>query len=84
MVMSKHFFSEAGSIRHRKQEDLQPSLVALLKYCKQPCSKGFCFVLTSAGVLKQSMKLLRYSTVNHSHAGDGDSESLSDGDRDQT
>ena len=50
MVMSKHFFSEAGSIRHRKQEGLQPSLVALFKCCKQPSSKGFCFVLTSAGM----------------------------------
>ena len=48
MVMSKHFFSEAGSIRHRKQEGLQPSLVALFKCCKQPGSRGFGFVLTSA------------------------------------
>ena len=48
MVMSKHFFSETGSIRHCKQEGLQPSLVALFKRCKQPNSKGFCFVLTSA------------------------------------
>ena len=50
MVTSKHFFSEADSIRHRKQEGLQPSLVALFKRCNQPGSKGFCFVLTSAGV----------------------------------
>ena len=50
MVMSKHFFSEAGSIQHHKQEGLQPSLVALFKHCKQPGSKGFCFVLTSAGM----------------------------------
>ena len=50
MVLSKHFFSEAGSIRHHKQEGLQPSLVALFKHCKQPGSKGFCFVLTSAGM----------------------------------
>ena len=50
MAMSKHFFSEAGSIRHRKQEGLQPSLVALFKCCKQPGSKGFCFVMTSAGM----------------------------------
>ena len=62
MVMSKHFLSEAGSIRHCKQEGLQPSLVALFKCCKQPGSKGFCFVLTSAGMLKQSTKVLRYST----------------------
>ena len=50
MVMSKHFFSEAGSIRHRKQEGLQPSLVALFKRCKQPSSRSFGFVLTSAGM----------------------------------
>ena len=50
MVMSKHLFSEAGSIRHCKQEGLQPSLVALFKCCKLPGSKGFCFVLTSAGM----------------------------------
>ena len=50
MVMSKHFFSESGSIRHHKQEGLQPSLVALFKRCKQPSSKGFFFVLTSAGM----------------------------------
>ena len=48
MVMSKHFFVEAGSIRHCKQEGLQPSLVALFKRCKQPGSRGFGFVLTSA------------------------------------
>ena len=48
MVLSKHFFAEAGSIRHSKQEGLQPSLVALFKHCKQPGSKGFCFVLTLA------------------------------------
>ena len=42
--------SEAGSIRHHKQEGLQPSLVALSKRCKQPGSKGFCFLLTSAGM----------------------------------
>ena len=40
--------SEAGSIRHRKQEGLQPSLIALFKRCKQPGSRGFGFVLTSA------------------------------------
>ena len=57
MVMSKHFFSEAGSIRHCKQEGLQPSLVALFKCCKQPGSKGFCFVLTSAG--------MGVETINH-------------------
>ena len=62
MVMSKHFFSEAGSSRHCKQEGLQPSLVALFKRCKQPDSRGFGFVLTSAGMLKQSTKVLRYST----------------------
>ena len=50
MVMSKHFFSEAGSNRHRKQEGLHPSLVALFKRCKQPGSKSFCFLLTSAGM----------------------------------
>ena len=48
--LSKHFFAEAGSIRHHKQEGLQPSLVALFKRCKQPGSKGFCFVLTLAEV----------------------------------
>ena len=62
MAMSKHFFSEAGSIRHRKQEGLQPSPVALFKYCKQPSSKGYCFVLTLTGMLKESTKVLRYST----------------------
>ena len=50
MVVSKHFFSEAGSIQHYKQEGLRISLVALFKCCKQPGSKGFCFVLTSAGM----------------------------------
>ena len=50
MVMSKHFFSEEGSIQHRQQEGLQPSLAALFKCCKQPSSKGFCFELTSAGM----------------------------------
>ena len=39
--LSKHFFTEADSIRHHKQEGLQPSLVALFKCCKQPGSKGF-------------------------------------------
>ena len=62
MVMSKHFFSEAGSIRHRKQEGLQPSLVALFKCCKQPGSKGFCFVLTSARmgveIINQGVEIL--------------------------
>ena len=50
MVLSKHSFAEAGSIRHRMQEGLQPSLVALFQCCKQPGSKGFCFVLTLAGM----------------------------------
>ena len=50
MVMSKHFFSEAGSIQHCKQEGLQPSLVVMFKRCKQHSSKGFCFVPTSAGM----------------------------------
>ena len=50
MVMSKHVFSEAGSIQHHKQEGLQPSLVVLFKCCKQPGSNGFSFVLTSAGM----------------------------------
>ena len=50
MVMSKHFFSEAGSIRHHKEEGVQPSLVAMFKHCKQPGSKYFCFVLISAGM----------------------------------
>ena len=50
MVVSKYFFAEAGSIRHRKQEGLQPSLLALFKCSKQPSSKGFFFVLTSAGM----------------------------------
>ena len=50
MVMSKHFFSEAVSIQHRKQKGLQPSLVALLKRGKQPGSNSFCFGLTSAGM----------------------------------
>ena len=39
--MSKHFFTEAGTIRHCKQEGLQPCLVALFKHCNQPGSKGF-------------------------------------------
>ena len=64
MVMSKHFFSEAGSIRHRKQEGLLPSLVALFKHCKQPGSKGFCFVLTSAGMgadtINQGVEILNW------------------------
>ena len=50
MVMSKYFFSEAGSVRHCKHEGLQPSLIALFKCCEQPSSKGFYFVLTSAGM----------------------------------
>ena len=41
MVSQSRSFAEAGSIRHRKQECRQPSLVALLKCCKQPGSKGF-------------------------------------------
>ena len=39
--LSKHYFAEAGSIQHCKQEGLQPSLGALFKCCKQPGSKGF-------------------------------------------
>ena len=50
MAMSKHFFSEAGSIRHHKQEGEKPSLVAMFKCCKKPGSKDFRFVLTSAGM----------------------------------
>ena len=38
--LSEHFFAEAGSIRHCKQEGFQPSLVALFERCKQPGSKG--------------------------------------------
>ena len=59
MVMSKHFFVEAGSIQHCKQEGLQPSLVALFKCCKQPSSKGFCFVLTSGvATISQVVEIL--------------------------
>ena len=68
---------------HHKHEGLQPSLVALLECCKQPSSKRFCFVLTLGGMgcLNNQPRVLRYS-MNHSHTGDRDSESLSDGDRD--
>ena len=41
MICQSTSFAEAGSIRHRKQEGLQPSLVALFKRCKQPGSKDF-------------------------------------------
>ena len=41
MACQSTSFAEAGSTRHHKQEGLQPSLVALFKYCKQPGSKGF-------------------------------------------
>ena len=36
MVVSKHFFSEAGSIQHRKKEGLQPSLIALFNAASSP------------------------------------------------
>ena len=36
MVVSKHFFSEAGSIQHRKKEGIQPSLIALFNAASSP------------------------------------------------
>ena len=36
MVMSKHFFSEAGSIQRHKKEGLQPSLIALFNATSSP------------------------------------------------
>ena len=41
MACQSTSFAEAGSIRHHRQEGLQPSLVALLKCCMQPGSKSF-------------------------------------------
>ena len=43
LLLQKH-----AQFRHRKQESLQPSLVALFKRCKQTGSRGFGFVRTSA------------------------------------
>ena len=55
MVMSKLFFSEAGSIRHHKQEGLQPSLVALLNTASSLAQKIFKLFLIPSGPLSVLM-----------------------------
>ena len=69
MICQSTSFAEAGSIRHRKQEGLQPSLVALFKCCKQPGSKDLmlCIDFIRNGVLIQSSKGVETLNKSLSH-----------------